>query len=101
MQAKTAIAKILKLEGVDHLACFPNNAIIEAGAVEGIRPICARTERVAVNIAGPVLHRGDADAAALRRRTPTRAPCCSCRAAWSGGGRGSRRISRLFTTTAP
>ncbi|MBI4594037.1 MAG: hypothetical protein HY728_07455, partial [Candidatus Rokubacteria bacterium] len=51
MQAKTAIAKILKQEGVEHLTCFPNNAIIEAGAVEGIRPVCARTERVAVNIA--------------------------------------------------
>ena len=51
MQAKTAIAKILKLEGVEHITCFPNNAVIEAGAVEGIRPVCARTERVAVNIA--------------------------------------------------
>jgi acetolactate synthase-1/2/3 large subunit len=51
MQGRTAIAKILKLEGVESLACFPNNAVIEAGAVEFIRPICARTERVAVNIA--------------------------------------------------
>jgi acetolactate synthase-1/2/3 large subunit len=51
MQAKTAIAKILKMEGVEHLTCFPNNAVIEAAAVEGIRPVCARTERVAVNIA--------------------------------------------------
>lgn len=51
MQAKTAIAKILKAEGVEHLTCFPNNAVIEAAAVEGIRPVCARTERVAVNIA--------------------------------------------------
>ncbi|MBI2544732.1 MAG: thiamine pyrophosphate-binding protein, partial [Candidatus Rokubacteria bacterium] len=51
MDAKTAVAKILKVEGVEHLLCFPNNALIEAAAVEGIRPICARTERVAVNIA--------------------------------------------------
>ena len=51
MDAKTAVAKILKAEGVEHLLCFPNNALIEAAAVEGIRPICARTERVAVNIA--------------------------------------------------
>ena len=51
MEAKTAVAKILKAEGVEHLLCFPNNALIEAAAVEGIRPICARTERVAVNIA--------------------------------------------------
>jgi acetolactate synthase-1/2/3 large subunit len=51
MDGKTAVAKILKAEGVEHLLCFPNNALIEAAAVEGIRPICARTERVAVNIA--------------------------------------------------
>ncbi len=51
MQGKTAIARILKTEGLEVLTCFPNNAIIEASAVEGIRPICARTERVAVNIA--------------------------------------------------
>lgn len=51
MQGKTAIANILKLEGVESFVCFPNNAIIEAAAEIGIRPICARTERVAVNIA--------------------------------------------------
>ncbi len=51
MQVKTAIARILRREGVETLTCFPNNAVIEAAAVEGIRPICARTERVAVNIA--------------------------------------------------
>ena len=51
MQGKTAIARILKAEGVEHLTCFPNNAIIEAAAIEGIRPVTARTERVAVNIA--------------------------------------------------
>ncbi len=51
MQGKDAIAKVLKSEGVEYLACFPVNAIIEGAASEGIRPICARTERVAVNIA--------------------------------------------------
>ncbi|MBI2372089.1 MAG: thiamine pyrophosphate-requiring protein [Deltaproteobacteria bacterium] len=51
MQGRAAIANILKLEGVEHLLCFPNNAIIDAAAEAGIRPICARTERVAVNIA--------------------------------------------------
>jgi acetolactate synthase-1/2/3 large subunit len=51
MQGNHAIAKILKAEGVESLACFPNNAIIEGAAAAGIRPICARTERVAVNIA--------------------------------------------------
>ena len=51
MLGKNAIANILKLEGVEQLTCFPNNAIIESAAEAGIRPICARTERVAVNIA--------------------------------------------------
>jgi acetolactate synthase-1/2/3 large subunit len=51
MHGTQAIAKVLKAEGVEYLPCFPNNAIIEAAAVEGIRPICARTERVAVGIA--------------------------------------------------
>jgi len=51
MRASAAVAKILRQEGVQYLACFPNHAVIEAAAVEGIRPVCARTERVAVNIA--------------------------------------------------
>ncbi len=51
MQGKSVIANILKLEGVESFVCFPNNAIIEAAAEIGIRPICARTERVAVNMA--------------------------------------------------
>jgi acetolactate synthase-1/2/3 large subunit len=51
MHVVNLIGKILKAEGVDHLICFPNNPIIEGAAAEGIRVICARTERVAVNIA--------------------------------------------------
>jgi len=51
MKGNTAVAKILKMEGVEFISCFPFNAIIEAGAEEGIRPIKARTERVVVNIA--------------------------------------------------
>jgi acetolactate synthase-1/2/3 large subunit len=51
MQGKDVVAKVLKAEGVEHLMCFPNNAIIEGAAAESIRVICARTERVAVNIA--------------------------------------------------
>ena len=37
MQGKTAIANILKLEGVESFVCFPNNAIIEAAAEIGER----------------------------------------------------------------
>ena len=51
MKCGSAIAKILKQEGVEFLSCFPTNPLIDPAAQEGIRPIMARTERVAVNIA--------------------------------------------------
>ena len=46
MKGRTAIAKILKMEGVEFVSGFPQNDIFEAGAEEGIRCIIARTERV-------------------------------------------------------
>jgi acetolactate synthase I/II/III large subunit len=49
--AKAAIARILKLEGVEFVSCFPENPVIDACAAEGIRPVIARSERVVVNIA--------------------------------------------------
>ena len=48
MNGIEAIARILKTEGVEWLACFPNNPLIEAAAREGIRPIAFRHERGAV-----------------------------------------------------
>ncbi len=51
MQGRTAIGKILKMEGVEFISGFPQNPIIEAGAEEGIRSIMARNERVGVGIA--------------------------------------------------
>lgn len=51
MKGKTAIAKILRLEGVEFVSGFPYNEIFESAAEEGIRCIATRTERVAVNIA--------------------------------------------------
>ncbi len=51
MKGNTAIAKILKMEGVEFVSGFPLNPIIDPVAQEGIRFIKARTERVAVNIA--------------------------------------------------
>ena len=45
MNGYEAIAKILKQEGFEWLACFPSNPIIEAVAKEGIRPIVFRQER--------------------------------------------------------
>ncbi|MEM7249973.1 MAG: thiamine pyrophosphate-requiring protein [Pseudomonadota bacterium] len=48
MDSNELIAKILKAEGVDWMACFPSNPLIEAVAKEGIRPIAFRHERGAV-----------------------------------------------------
>jgi thiamine pyrophosphate-dependent acetolactate synthase large subunit-like protein len=45
MNGHEAIAKILKIEGFEWLACFPANPLIEAVAKEGIRPIVFRQER--------------------------------------------------------
>jgi len=51
MDGKTAIAKVLKTEGVEFVTCFPYNPVLDAVAAEGIRPIKPRTERVAVGMA--------------------------------------------------
>ena len=51
MEGKTALAGILKQEGVEFVFCFPNNPLIDAAASAGIRPIISRMERGAVNMA--------------------------------------------------
>ena len=51
MDGDTVIAKILKAEGVEWLACFPAQTLIDAAAKEGIRPILSRQERAGVNMA--------------------------------------------------
>ena len=51
MDGVTAIANILKLEGVDFICCMPSNPLIEAAAVAGIRPIVCRQERTGVHMA--------------------------------------------------
>lgn len=50
MEGRTAIARILKMEGVEFVTCFPLNPVLDAVAAEGIRLITPRTERVAVGI---------------------------------------------------
>jgi thiamine pyrophosphate-dependent acetolactate synthase large subunit-like protein len=45
MNGYEAIAKIMKIEGIDWMACYPANPLIEATAKEGIRPILFRHER--------------------------------------------------------
>jgi acetolactate synthase I/II/III large subunit len=51
MRVIEGIAEILKREGVEFFPCFPDNALIDAAASIGIRPIICRQERVGVGIA--------------------------------------------------
>src|SRR5215470_1079757 len=51
MRGADALARILKLEGVEVLFAYPNHALIDASAQIGIRPIIARGEKTLINIA--------------------------------------------------
>ena len=51
MRTIDAIARILKMEGVEYLSAFPTTPMIEAAAEAGVRPIICRQERVGVGIA--------------------------------------------------
>lgn len=51
MKANTAIAKILKMEGVEFITCFPSTGLQEAVVDEDIRVITFRTEKVAAEAA--------------------------------------------------
>jgi acetolactate synthase-1/2/3 large subunit len=51
MKGLQVIAEILKREGVEFIACYPHNDLIEACAQIGIRPIVCRQERVGLAIA--------------------------------------------------
>ena len=51
MDGDTVIARILKAEGVEWMACFPHQPLIDTAAREGIRPIICRQERTGVNMA--------------------------------------------------
>lgn len=51
MNGDQVIAKIPKAEGVEWLACFPAQTLIDAVSREGIRPILSRQERAGVNMA--------------------------------------------------
>jgi acetolactate synthase-1/2/3 large subunit len=45
------IIEILEREGVEYLFGFPNNRLFNSAASHSIRPVIARTERVAINMA--------------------------------------------------
>ena len=51
MQGVTAVAEILKREGIEFLAAFPQQPLIEECARIGIEPILCRQERVGMGIA--------------------------------------------------
>jgi thiamine pyrophosphate-dependent acetolactate synthase large subunit-like protein len=51
MKGYEVIARVLQAQGIEFLTCFPLNQIIDAAAALQIRPVVARTERVAINIA--------------------------------------------------
>ena len=51
MRGVDALARILKLEGVEVLFAYPNHPLIDAAAREGIRPIIARGEKTIINMA--------------------------------------------------
>lgn len=51
MRGDTAIAKVLRIQGIEQVFCFPLTPILEALVKEGIRPIVSRQERVAENMA--------------------------------------------------
>src|SRR4029077_9278814 len=51
MKPPAAIAEILKREGVDIIFGYPRNAVLEAAAEAGIRPIIVRQERTGLHMA--------------------------------------------------
>ena len=51
MKGVEAIVEILKREGTEFLFCYPNQPLIEAAALAGIRPIMCRQERMGMAIA--------------------------------------------------
>ena len=51
MTGNDIVAKILKAEGVEWVAAFPNNKLIDAVTDAGIRPIITRNARAGVNMA--------------------------------------------------
>lgn len=51
MNGADVIAKILKQEGTEFLACYPRNPLIDACAAIDIRPVLCRQERIGVGMA--------------------------------------------------
>ncbi len=54
MKVVDAVAKVLKVEGVEYLFAYPVNPIIEAAAKLDIRPIIVRQERIGLHMADAI-----------------------------------------------
>ena len=50
MDGVTAIAQILRMEGVDFIGCVPYQPLLEAAAIAGIRPIIFRQEGTGIHL---------------------------------------------------
>ncbi len=50
MDGVTAIANILRMEGVDFIGCVPYQPLLEAAAIAGIRPIIFRQEGTGIHM---------------------------------------------------
>jgi acetolactate synthase-1/2/3 large subunit len=50
MDGVTAIANILRMEGVEFIACVPYQPLLEAAAIAGIRPIIFRQEGTGIHM---------------------------------------------------
>ena len=50
MNGVTAIANILKMEGVEFVACVPYQPLLEAAAIAGIRPLIFRQEGTGIHM---------------------------------------------------
>ena len=51
MKVSSAIVEILRREGVDVIFGYPRNAVLEAAAEAGIRPVIVRQERTGIHMA--------------------------------------------------
>ncbi len=61
MKVASAVAKILKQEGVEFLIGYPANPLFEAAAEEDIRPIISRQERTGMHMADAVSRMSSGD----------------------------------------
>src|ERR1700681_2835216 len=101
MKLGTAIAEIMKREGIEILCGYPVNHLIEHAANADIRPVMVRQERIGLHMADAIsrVTSGRTIGAfcmqhALARKTPWAAwrnatanpsPCWCCRWAMRGG----------------